>query len=369
MKKLMIFGFVLAMTMLMMPGPALSRGEAGKGGVRGIKERLDALENIMKGIEFSGVIEIEAEYSDIEYDDPDQEDKKSSDLSAANVEFAIDAGITDRAKGHILFTYEDDERVAVDEAIIHFQADEVCVPDEACHSMWYASAGKLYVPFGYFESHFVSDPLTLELGETRETAVVAGLHFAGMNVAAGVYNGDMDETDADDQIEDYVASIRYALPEGMVNGFGIMAGVSFVNNVADSDELTEFINKTGADTVGKYVAGYSAFLSLSIIDKIAIELEYVAAADDFADTPELGTDFEPSAWNAEVALAVMDDLEIAVRYGGSRDTLNMLPDTQYGVVVAYGLFENTSLALEFIHNQFENDDQADIVTAQLAVEF
>ena len=369
MKKLMIVWLALTVAGFMLSAPVFAQEEVGKGGVRGIKERLDALENIMKGIEFSGVIELEAGYSDVDYDDPDEEDEKSSDLSVANLEFAIDAGITDRVKGHILFTYEDDESVAVDEAIIHFQADEVCVPNEACNSIWYASAGKLYIPFGYFESHFISDPLTLELGETRETAIVAGIHLSGLNLAAGVYNGDMDETDADDHIEDYVAAITYTFPEGMVKGFGFMTGVSFASDIADSDGLTDFLNDAGADSVGKYVAGYSAFLSMSIIDKIAIELEYMAAVDDFADTPALGPGFEPSAWNAEVAYVPIDNLEIAARYGGSNDTLNMLPDTQYGVVAAYGLFESTSLALEFIHNQFENDDEADIISAQLAVEF
>jgi hypothetical protein len=105
------------------------------------------------------------------------------------------------------------------------------------------------------------------------------------------------------------------------------------------------------------------------MDMVAIELEYMAAADDFGKTPALGHDFEPSAWNAEVAFAPMEDLEIAARYGGSNDTLNMLPETQYGVVAAYGIFENTSLALEFMHNQFENDDEENNITAQLAIEF
>jgi hypothetical protein len=47
----------------------------------------------------------------------------------------------------------------------------------------------------------------------------------------------------------------------------------------------------------------------------------------------------------------------------------MLPETQYGVVAAYGIFENTSLAVEFMHNQFENDDEENHITVQLAIEF
>ena len=32
------------------------------------------------------------------------------------------------------------------------------------------------LPFGYFESHLYSDPVTLKLGETKGTAVAVGIH-------------------------------------------------------------------------------------------------------------------------------------------------------------------------------------------------
>jgi len=34
------------------------------------------------------------------------------------------------------------------------------------------TAGQLYVPFGAFETGLISDPLTLEIGETRESTVL-----------------------------------------------------------------------------------------------------------------------------------------------------------------------------------------------------
>jgi hypothetical protein len=48
------------------------------------------------------------------------------------------------------------------------------------------------VPFGTFETHLVSDPLTLEIGETNETAVVAGFARGGFGGAVYVFNGDSD---------------------------------------------------------------------------------------------------------------------------------------------------------------------------------
>ena len=63
--------------------------------------------------------------------------------------------------------------------------------------------------------------------------------------------------------------------------------------------------------------------------------------------------------------------QIAARYGGSDDGgADFLPETQYGAVVNWGIFENTNLALEYLHGEFEDDAQeTDSFIAQLAIEF
>jgi hypothetical protein len=38
-------------------------------------------------------------------------------------------------------------------------------------------------------------------------------------------------------------------------------------------------------------------------------------------------------------------------------------------VVSYGIFQHTTLAVEYLHGEFENDDERDAIVAQLAVEF
>ena len=39
------------------------------------------------------------------------------------------------------------------------------------------------------------------------------------------------------------------------------------------------------------------------------------------------------------------------------------------LTAAYGLFDNTTVALEYLKNDYQNDDEATVVTAQLAIEF
>ena len=116
------------------------------GGVRGLEERYEELKAAVEGVEIGGTIEVEASYEDVDYDSKDEDDEDSSDISVATVELSVDAAITDRIKGHLLFLYEEDEDdsdVTLDEAIIHIHAEEVCVVDEACGAPWYASIGKL----------------------------------------------------------------------------------------------------------------------------------------------------------------------------------------------------------------------------------
>ena len=79
----------------------------------------------------------------------------------------------------------------------------------------------------------------------------------------------------------------------------------------------------------------------------------------------------PSAWNVELGASIIDNIELAVRYGGSDDGgAEFLLESQYGAVLNWGFFENTNLALEYLHDEYEDDAQTvDALTAQLAVEF
>ena len=318
-------------------------------------------------ITLSGLIEAEACYEDYDYDNPATDDEDSSDITLATVELGIDVDIIKHVKGHVLFLWEEDdtEPVDMDEGFITLDGEDV-VP-------LYLNVGKLYVPFGNFESHFISDPLTLELGETRESALTVGCVNEWMNFSVSAFNGDIDETGEDNHIESYVASASFSVPEEFISNFGITAGVSYISNIADSDNLQDEDEALiPAGEVKDYVEGLSAFLSISFMDKFFFECEYLGALDEF-EAGELsfdgGNEFQPETWNFELAYAATDRIEVAVKYEGGDDLGDFLPEDQYGAAVTYGLFENTSLSLEYLHGEFENDDERDLFTTQLAVEF
>ncbi|MCD6585379.1 MAG: LbtU family siderophore porin [Desulfobacteraceae bacterium] len=188
------------------------------------------------------------------------------------------------------------------------------------------------MPFGYFKSHFISDPLTLELGETRESAIVIGGENGWLNLCIGAFNGDIDETDDDDHIKSFVASGIFTLPEGSLQGLSLTTGMSWISNIADSDGLQGEDGVDG-DAVNDSVDGFSAFISVSLIDRIFLEAEYLGAIDAFeADALAFdgGEAFKPETWNFEIAYAATENLEIGAKYEGSHDCGCSLPEKQMG---------------------------------------
>ena len=293
--------------------------------IRKVEEKLQdtpLLGGLSDRLSISGLIEAEAGYEDIDYDDPSQEDEDSSDITLATVELGIDADISKYVSGHVLLLWEEDdtEPLDLDEGYITL--------DGADKLPMYAHIGKLYVPFGSFGTHFISDPLTLELGETRESAVHAGWGNDFFDLGVSVFNGDVDEADSDNHIESYVANAAVSLPQNALPGLNMSFGGSYISNIADSDGLK---------------AGELGF--------------------------DAGQEMEPQTWNFELAFAPMDKWTVAAKYEGGDDLGDFLPETQYGAAVCYSLFENTALALEYLHGEFDNDDEYDRITTQLAVEF
>jgi hypothetical protein len=364
--------------------PAQSRaeeaaGESATGSAEelGLPERVRELEEAMgkKGvrrwldrISLSGLIEVDASYENIDFSDPSVKDEDSSDLTLATVELGIGVDFIKHVSGFVLLLWEEDETepLDVDEAFIRLDGEDV-LP-------LYLQAGKMYVPFGYFETFFISDPNTLELGETRETAAVIGYASDLFDLSFGAFNGDMDEEGDEDHIDSFVASAVFSLPEEAVPGLALTTGVSWLSNIADSDVLTDTIEE-GAEEAGvdgvidDKVDGLAAFLVATLNERWTLIAEYVGALDEFdEDDPGVGG-LEPKTWNFELGCAVTEAFTVAGKYEGGDDLGDLLPDEQYGIVFNYEIFKYTTLSLEYLHGEFENDDERDLVTAQLAFEF
>ena len=306
-------------------------------------------------------IEVEASYEDYNFHDPSKRDTDTSDLVLATVEIGFDVDIAKHVKASLFFLYEEDDTpFDVDQGIITIDGADV-MP-------LYVDLGKMYVPFGRFESHFIRDPLTLELGETNESAAVGGFRNDLLELSVGAFNGDIDETGEENHINNYLASACFTLPETTVPDLNLTAGISWVSNIADSDALQE----EATATIKNHIGGFNTFIIASLLDRFFFNAEYLGAIDDFK-AGELsfdgGKSYRPEAWTIEFAYGVTDSLNLAVCYEGSNDCGDFLPEKQFGGVVSYDLFKHTSVALEYLYGKFENKDTRHLMTTMLAIEF
>ncbi|MCK5682153.1 LbtU family siderophore porin, partial [bacterium] len=242
----------------------------------------DRLKLIGEHVKIGGLVEVEFGFSD------DYEGNNESDIVLATVALDIDINLHKYIAAHILLLWEEDdtEPVDLDEGYIVLGNTE--------HFPLYLQVGKLYLPFGNFESHMISDPLTLELGETRETAAILGVDYKGLYASAYTFNGDIDESGDDNEIKCFGLAAGYAF-ENQNLGFDI--GMGWINSVADSDTLGDFLPSQIED----YVCGLTAH-AIFTWQGLTLIGEYLGATDKF-EVNELEfkqSGAEPKTWNIEI---------------------------------------------------------------------
>jgi len=316
----------------------------------------ESLPDWKEKITLSGLIEVETNYEEADAGD-------TSDIALATVELGLDADISEHVGGHLLLLWEDgDNAVNVDEGFIVLDGRDI--------TSFYLNAGKMYIPFGNFESHFISDPLTLEIGETNEHAVKIGYTGKSAEICLALYNGDIDQTGDDNHIDDFTASAL--LTPDVSEKFNLILGLSYISNIGESDGLEGEI-ATPPGTIVNDVPGIGLSLNLAFLEKYFVELEYISATDSF-QAGELNFDngqaFKPDAFNFEFAFMAADNLELALRYESGSDLGDdFLPEERYGVAASSALYDNTTLSFEYLHSLFENDDDSGTMTAQLSIAF
>lgn len=319
------------------------------------KKFLEGIE-LVPGVLLSGLLEVEAEYEAIQSDEGG--DRKSSDLKLATFELGVDVDAIRYVHAHALLLWEEDETepVDLDEGFVTLGAEE--------DFPGYLTAGKLYVPFGVFESHFISDPLTLELGETRESAVLVGYEDDLLGAALGAFRGEVGKAGSDPRVNNLVAALNLTPVEGLT------LGGSWITDIAEGAGLIDLIPE---GEVEEFVGGASAYFILAL-GPLTLNAEYLGALKSFEEIPDpeaKGTELEgkePKAWNTELTWAFVEDWEGSVRYEGS-DEFPGFPENQGGLCLSWGCFPNTTVSAEYLYGEYGNGDHRNLTTAQLAFEF
>lgn len=294
---------------------------------------------------------IEAEASLVHVEAGDEED----DLRLSTVQIGLDAEITPWLGGHVIGLWEeaDTEPMVIDEAVVSLTSPwELGGQTPALH------LGRQYLPFGRFDSAMISDPLTLELGETHTTAGLLALSGEHWSATVGAFEGAVDDGDAG--VDSWVAAVEATPLEG------VAFGVSWVSDLAESD--AELVADEGL--YRDAVAGWSAFVAVTHGD-FGLTAEYLAAVDHF-EPEQVGaggdlTGGRPEAWNLELSWQATDKMQLAGRYEEANSY--QVDARRYGATVSCGLCDYALLAVEYLHARAKGEDPAHTLTAQLAVEF
>ena len=318
----------------------------------------------LNSIEISGVVEVEAAYAD------PSGGNEESDAAVATVELGIAAQISDMVSAEVVLLHEEDDTpLEVDVATMTFGSGP-----------WAVMVGQYFVPFGVFESSFISDPLTLELGETRESALQFGFESGGFHGAVYTFNGNLDE-DGDSEIDSFGVAAGYSA-EGEGTEFGV--NLAYISDIGDSDSLQDLINESLSGDVDydSQVGGWSASALLRF-GNLSLLTEYLGATENF-EVDELafeGEGAEPTSYMIEAALKFELAGIPATFFVGYQETDEAaaleLPEERFLVGLSVEMMEGVTLAVEGTFDEdYGNSDagdysggDADIVTLQLATEF
>jgi len=334
-----------------------------------------------RNIEIAGLIEVEAFYAE-PFGGGDE-----SDIVLATFELGIASQVTDWVEVAASLLYEEDDTdLEVDLAYI-----TIANPDVA---PVFLTAGQIYVPFGAYETNLISDPLTLEIGETRETTVQLGFVYQGFGGSVYAFNGD-NKIDGDSRLGSWGANLLYGQEREDITW---TVGAGYISDLGDSDTLQDSVAdnrsarldeliESGDPLAGTFntdpterTGGWTANFAV-IANGFNLIGEYLTASDDF-DPASLGFNGQgakPSAWNIELGYAFEifgKESVVAAAYQGTDEAVALeLPQERWMLGLSVGIFDNTALSLEYAYDtDYDKDDggtgdNANTVVAQLAVTF
>lgn len=315
-------------------------------------------------VEVGGVVEIEASHNS------PYEGDSNSDIVLATFELGISSQIGDWVEtGGSLLYEEDDTPLEVDIAYATIYNAEA--------SPIFFTGGQIYVPFGAYESNMVSDPLTLEIGETRESTAQVGFVQGGFNGSVYLFNG-TNQKNGKNRIDSWGANLGFAQES---EEFAWAAGIGYISDLGDSDNLQGVIGgNLGSNEIGKRVSAITlnAAARFGAINVIG---EYLSANQFFevGAVPWQTGGAKPMAWNLEAGYSF--DLlgkaaTVALGYQRTKQALALkLPKQRWIATLSLEVYDATALSFEWAHDKdYGTGDggtgkKADTLTAQLALEF
>lgn len=288
--------------------------------------------------DFQGLIDVEA-YHSSPYTGSDE-----SGTVVDRAELGLEVLLNEWLSAQVSTLYREDHTP--------FELDTVAVAVTHPDQIWSLRAGQFYLPFGLYESIMISEPLTYELGETRQTAISAQAGIGGVRAGLYAFDGDLGSKN---RIDNWGGVLAYEAELGEAD---LLLSGGYINHLGESREMERFLtgDVPAGQVNGDKVSAWTAAAVLDVHDFTLVG-EYLAAIDDFA-VDELafrGAGARPAAWNVEAAYGFGlygRQAEVAIGYQGSKEALALeFPKSRALAVLAVDVWRNTTLSFEYAHDR------------------
>lgn len=212
----------------------------------------------------------------------------------------------------------------IDEAYVNWHT----LPDDKLNII----AGKQYLPFGDFETAMITDPLTLELGETRQdkALVVNGTHN---NVTASAFGFKGEDKNG------YGVAVNYNTERGNI-------GIDYQTHLQESEAAALTLHGTAK------------------LGKTTLRAEHLTTLEALEDGSK------PSASRIEANYDLNNNRTIAAQFQATKEAEALeLAETVYGVAYRQPLYKDLTGALELQQAKAYDGEKTKVLTAQIAYEF
>lgn len=280
-------------------------------------------------IETHLLLELEAEHVSVESADSE------TMFSLATMALGLSSRPHAQVEWQVQFLYEEnDTPLEVDVAAIAIQLTDSIRVD----------VGRMYLPFGDFDTWQIADPFTLALAETRENGAV--LVYSAGDVSASVYTYTRIDQELQDENPDFGLDLRYRV-KGFSAAMGVQSGMCLVG----FDAL--LCDAAGLAMAAGYQRGaYRAYVEyVGVIDRLDV----------------MGDEQSPETSVVEVDYRFANNSAIALGYQTSKDLLE-LPEYRWLATYAFApIREVLSVKLQYVRDSLEADANANSWVLQLSM--
>ncbi len=217
--------------------------------------------------------------------------------------------------------------------------------------------GKVYPSLALPHRTLLQNPLSPVVGDLYNLDEIVGLGSSIFGTHSDVNNLQKTTSRATRKTSGSPFAYSYR-----TDTMSLIAGVSWINDIADSNGFSKILEETGLEDTSSAVAGLNLNLGARY-RAFTLTGGYLRTLDNFTPAPLSfeRSETEPSAWNGELAYnteLLRRAMVLAVGYQKSSDSLkSYLPERRYITKASMALFDSTTLSLEYhIDKDFAVED-------------